>query len=121
MRNVLGFSLKRYMVDLLSVLDENGQVVSGKERLGEEIWKFYSDLYIEKKRDERVEEEVLEQVEMCLDMKDKNMLGEKVSKGEVDECLGSMKKGKTPGSDGLPVEFWDVIGDCVYEVVMKVL
>ena len=112
-------------VDLSIVLDENGLEVNGKERVGEEVCKFYVELYKEKKRDARVEKDVLKQVEMCLDLDDKSMLGEKVSKEEVDECLGSMKKGKTPGSDGLPVEFycafWDVIGDCVYEMVMKVL
>lgn len=45
-------------------------------------------------------------MEECLGMEDKEMLSEKVRKEEVDQCVKSIKKGKTPGSDGLPVEFY---------------
>lgn len=75
-------------------------------------------------------EEVSEMADYCkiLDCKvgkeDGEWLEREVSKVEVKEVLGSMAKNKTPGSDGLPVEFyssfWDIIEVEFCEVMNEV-
>lgn len=111
--------------ELMSVLDENGCDVSGNDKVKNEVWKFYDNLFSEKIRDMNVEEDVLQQIEMGLEKEDKIGLSEDVKLNELEIGLKEMKRGKTPGLDGLPAEyykvFWEMIGVYVHEVCIAVL
>ena len=56
-----------------------------------------------------------------LSTKEKKLLEENIQMSELTNALQSMKKGKTPGSNGFPVEFfrqfWNEIGPFLYRAV----
>lgn len=60
-----------------------------------------------------------------LDATDKNRLDAEISMSELTNALNSMKKGKTPGSNGFPVEFfrcfWLELSPFLYRAVQKSL
>lgn len=72
-----------------------------------------------------MEKDVFEEVGLFLGCEDAEFLGDEVRKCELEMGMRGMKKGKTPGVDGLPVEFynmfWEVIVDSVDEVCVEVL
>ena len=36
-----------------------------------------------------------------------------ISRNEVEVAISQMKKGKTPGMDGIPVEVWMCLGEVI--------
>lgn len=49
-------------MDMVSVIDEDGKEVGGNEKVKKEAWKFYSKLYAERRGDEQVEDDVLDEI-----------------------------------------------------------
>ena len=59
----------------------------------------------------------LETLPKSLNLEEKEKCEGMLTKAECLQALKSMKSGKTPGSDGLPIEFYNVfcneISDCL--------
>lgn len=100
---------------------EGEEEVNG-DRMVEAIRAFYADLY-GGGRGAPVEEvrEYCQVVKGNLSEEDAVMLVEPVQEEEVEGVVKKMKKNKTPGGDGLPVEFyevfWPVLKNQLCEVV----
>ncbi|KAK3922595.1 LOW QUALITY PROTEIN: LINE-1 retrotransposable element ORF2 protein [Frankliniella fusca] len=68
---------------------------------------------------------ILEDIQDCLSPQDRQALAADVTAEELLHALKKSPRNKSPGSDGLPAEFytvtWDVIGTTVLQVVNTVL
>lgn len=75
------------------------------------IEEYYEDLYGEKSVDERVIAQILEYIDKTVEPSD--TLGQAFTAADLRQCLKSFKTGKSPGLDGLPIEFyltfWDIL------------
>lgn len=75
------------------------------------IEEYYEDLYGEKSVDERVIAQILEYIDKTVESSD--TLGQAFTAADLRQCLKSFKTGKSPGLDGLPIEFyltfWDIL------------
>ena len=122
------FNLERYRVNNKSItklVDDEGNEVTGTENILNEEVKFYSTLYTSQCNTDLNAQEGLTQLGLSLEDIPK------VTENNKDECEGilnmqectdvvkEMKQGKSPGSDGYPIEFytffWDVIGQVVVD------
>ncbi len=110
--------LNRFMHSLLS---ESGKEITESKEIRKEAVAFYEELY---KGEQVVEEETASCFYEGLPQVPEGVNGELVkpfTKEELYNALNSMKCGKAPGIDGIPVEFykafWAVVGDDLFDVL----
>ena len=112
---------------LYSLLDKNGQLVEGTEKISHVIHDFYEKLYTSEIEDEDAQNEFLSQVTVKLTQNEKEKLDEDLSLDELKRSMMDFKKNKSPGSDGLTKEFYDffweslcpLFFDCIKEIEVK--
>ena len=86
-----------------SIKLENGQICKDRRRILEEQHKFYKTLYTE---DRKIQFNIKNETDIRLSEEDKNRLDENVSLEELGAALKMLKLNKSPGNDGLTVEFY---------------
>ena len=110
---------KNYKTSHITMLEStNGNTISEPAEVLSEIKHFYENLYNNQHSTENFDHEFLSNVKK-LEQKNINDLEKELQIDECEKALRKMKNGKTPGSDGLSVEFykifWQHIKDLVYE------
>lgn len=98
-----------------------GKVETGT-KIEETVKDFYTDLYSGKEEAKMSEiKEYCQVLEDALNPEDKEMLDCEITEPELLDAVKSMQRNKTPGRDGLPVEFfefgWTVLGKHFLEVL----
>ncbi|MGL5950694.1 MAG: hypothetical protein ACRCZH_04655, partial [Cetobacterium sp.] len=92
---------------------EEGILIKETKAMKEMTEKFYGELYAEKKIEDDVVREVLSFIEKKI--KDSAPLNVNFSLLEMEKGLKQFKRRKSPGADGLPVEFyvtfWDILAN----------
>jgi hypothetical protein len=110
------------------LIDEKGQTYNTPQTIMEHTKQFYQNLY---KQDNKHIDETLEQAEQyfltdndiaTIQEQDKNALDHPITLEEIAKAVKDLPNNKTPGSDGLPVEFykmfWGKIQEIVYESII---
>ena len=108
-----------------SLVTDNGQLVSEfKDVLNGQL-NFYSSLY---SSGETVESWDSELVDQCfindndipmLDEEDRELYEGKISEGECVEVIKTFKNGHSPGTDGLPIEFYKMFWNDITNLVLN--
>lgn len=113
---------RKHVNSISHILDANGNVCFGHQGIEQVFVDFYSKLWSES--DPKNVSDVcfaLPDDLISLSDCDADFLVKDVSKNEVFQTLISLPSGKSPGPDGLNVEFyrffWDVVGDHLFDVV----
>ena len=108
-----------------SIKDNEGNIVTGTDNIQEIQVQFYKNLYQSQELciDKELEEKYLENMEQELKEESKNKLEEDITIAELSEALQKMNNNKSPGHDGICVEFyklyWNNIKYDFYEVVQQ--
>ncbi|CAH1233576.1 Hypp797 [Branchiostoma lanceolatum] len=99
----------------------DGTVVSSREDILDTYHDFYENLYGAEPIDIEDRAYFLDQLENRLPEEDRSHLDRPLSLEELEKALKEMQNGKTPGSDGLPKEFytrvWPIVGRDLLEVL----
>ncbi len=116
----LSLEKKRQTFNKISKIKcENGKTVYTTDEILGESESFYSKLYDKEEIEQDDIYAYIEQVKIpvVLDDDDNGILCDEITEKECFEALTSMSKNKSPGPDGLPVEFylefWNDIKDMV--------
>ncbi|KAJ1166981.1 hypothetical protein NDU88_007374 [Pleurodeles waltl] len=112
---------------LVELRDSEGNLQSGKERVMRVITDFYGELYSPKSSERSQAASFLKGISKTLSPEERGGLNAPFTLEELHLPTTTSKRGKTPRSDGLPVELyvelWDLIGpdllDLYEEVVGK--
>ena len=76
---------------------------------------FYQNLFSHESLDIQKQDHIIAQLERCLSDADANTCEGLLTRDECHNALKGLARGKTPGIDGLPVEFyiayWDILGN----------
>ena len=103
---------------ILKVQKENGDTAETTDTIKERVERFYTELYREKTTDTDVTTELLDTINK---MDDNVVLTQDFTLTELDKCIKSFKKGKSPGEDGLPLEFyltfWEILASDLLTVL----
>ena len=98
---------------LVSALKTDCGWVTDSAAIMQEQVRFYKQLYTSQLLDDRDQEEVLKVIDCRLSEEEKLSLETLLSEGECLLALHAMPANRTPGSDGLPKEFyvcfWDIL------------
>ena len=99
----------------------DGRVIKDSRDLLGCIANFYESLYSPEPIDNEKQDSLLNTIECFVPENFKLLLEEPLSADECHKALTHMKSDKSPGSDGLPAEFynffWDEIGEAIVEVL----
>ena len=106
---------------ILAMRREDGSIVSDITNICNSWVSFYSTLFTACQCDIDIQNELLSKVASCVPPDQVGLCEGYLSLEEVQIALSGMARGKSPGSDGLPAEFyitfWDVLGAVLIEVV----
>ena len=91
---------------ITEMFDNEGSLMKNTETVIPYIRNFYRDLYGEVNTDMNFEKEFLNQINSVVTEGDNCSLTGETSEKEVLGVVKSMNKGKSPGEDGLPAEFY---------------
>ena len=113
---------KRGAHDWFSAMrSSDGSIVSDLDGICNSWVEFYTSLFMVEEVDLSVQESLLSKVSACLSSEQASLCEGYLTVEEVFAALNGMAKGKAPGSDGLPMEFyvafWDVLGADLVEVL----
>ena len=92
--------------NISSILDRNNSETFEKNEIIEEIRNFYSDLYSTSNPNESDIAEFLDMELPKVANAWSDQLSDFVSREEVVKAIKTSNKGKTPGPDGIPIEFY---------------
>ena len=96
---------------------DNGEIITNQHSILEKQGEFYEELYTDKgKMNENEMKHYLQDVDMpILTKNDSTICNNKMTKEECFKTINKMSYNKTPGNDGLTVEFykafWNELGD----------
>jgi len=104
-----------------SILDSNGSEVSDRAELIRAHESFYANLFSREEIDLVTQEALLSNLSLRLSEEDRDRCEGLLLLPEITTALGNMSKNKSPGPDGLSVEFyskfWDLLGPILLEVI----
>lgn len=96
---------------MVNLRNKEGEKMADTDGIFSVVENFYKELYDEKVSDENILREVL----TCIGktVKDDTALINDFNLSEIDKSVKDFKRGKAPGADGLPLEFyltfWDIL------------
>ena len=105
------------------ILDKNGKLEYGTSNVLKRQVEFYKNLFTSEQNDNNQREKTffLSSIDKELSETSKNKLDSDIEISEIVSSIKKMPNGKSPGSDGLPVEFykifWNDIGNDYFEVI----
>ena len=105
------------------VQDSQGNITSDPDKILSEIQSFYSKLYTFTGWDgisDNVNETLFDKIDIPrLSDEEKQFLENPITKQEIFDVIKSMKLNKTPGFDGLPIEFYVVFWPDINDLLLQ--
>lgn len=118
------FKLGRERFDrnvVYSIYDPSGAEVSDRAGLIHAHEEFYANLFSRDKIDLTIQQKLFSNLSLRLSEEDRDKCEGLLSLLELTAALGNMSKNKSPGPDGLSVEFyskfWNLLGPILLEVI----
>ena len=100
--------------------ESDGTIISDIGGLCQSFASFYSDLFSSSTTDPVVQDSLLNNISSVLPPSDASICDGRLSVEECFAALSGMARNKSPGSDGLPMEFylkfWDLLGSDLVSV-----
>ena len=115
------FRQSRNVID--SLKQQDGNTTENNRQILNEMGHFYQNLYSSQIKDLECTEYIQQiDVEKCLTNEQSTSLDRVLTLEEFDPVIKEMKENRSPGSDGIPIEFykvfWQQIKDLYYEMIM---
>ena len=119
----LGLEKHHQKHNMITALKTSTKKLSDFESILQEMVRFYTDLYSSKDIEESLMDEYLEKTNMesVLNEKEIALCEGPLSIDECTETISKMKKNKSPGIDGLPVEFYQTFWNEIKHMVVNAL
>ena len=104
-----------------SLTNSQGQEVSSQIDIESILVDFCKNLYSKDNLDLRVKESLIDDLEFVLSDSELDSCEGEFTKDELFAALGGFQTGKSPGSDGLPTEFYKVFWQDFGDILVLVL
>ena len=118
----LNLEKKRVTTNTIKSLQkDDGTFTQSDIEILNEQHKFYSKLYEEKQTNENIDEYLNETTVRELKENEQMLLEGEIRETECKDAMCKMKLNKSPGSDGLPFEFYQVFWDEISQLVIRSL
>ena len=108
-KQLLASNQKKTFIDKLQ-LDGRNEETSDPKQILKEIKHFYHNLYSENEKMDRTDDLFFNMSHLNISEASKKSCDEKITFGECTSMLNKMSLNKSPGNDGLSVEFYRIFG-----------
>ena len=88
------------------LVSQSGNVISDPDVIINEVQSFYSELYTKDEIDSDSVKEVLSHIKTRVDLGNKQVCDQILTKEELTSSIKGLSRGKSPGNDGITVEFY---------------
>jgi hypothetical protein len=115
----LNLEKRNYEKKLIKCIgNDTNDLVCDTKQIMDKLYKFYYDLY---KNSGTCDPEGFDEftVDNKLNIEDSQMLEQNITTDECKEALDMLPSGKTPGTDGLSVEFIKAFWKCISKYLMR--
>ena len=100
--------------------DPADRLVSDTDGILKETKNFYESLYTAEDTDPNAQEEMFAHIDKTITEEQNEALSANINKREILEAITSMANGKSPGSDGLPPEFYKTFEHLLVDDLLEV-
>ena len=104
--------------------DEHSKICTDKDDIMRIATKYYKNLYTPNKVNTNTQDRLLKNIKNKISQEQKQKLDAPITLEEIKTAIFQMKPGKSPGLDGIPVEFyqefWDEIKDLYFAYINRV-
>ena len=104
-----------------SLFDENGIEKTSQQDLENILTRFYQTLFTSDSLDMQIQTDIIDALEFSLTDHERELCEGLFTLDELFTALKGLQTGKTPGSDGLPTEFYLCFWDDLGELLLSVL
>ncbi len=117
---------KKVSKDIIGQLakEKNGEIYTDKENIMNISTQFYKDLYTPSNVNVNTQHKLLKNINKKVSAEAKVNLDSPITIKELQMAVFQMLKGKSPGLDGIPVEFyqeyWDIIKDLYFDFIRAI-
>ena len=112
--------------DIIGQLGESkdGEIFTDNENMKRISTKFYTELYTPSKVNEKTQDRLLRNIKKKITAEQRATLDAPLTIEEIRKTIFQIQTGKSPGLDGIPIEFyqefWDVIKDLYFAFIREV-
>ena len=104
-----------------TLLNSQGEETSSQTDMESILVDFYKNLFSKDNLDLHVQQSLIDDLEFTLSDSERVSCEGDITKDELFMALGGLQTGKSPGSDGLPTEFYKAFWDDLGDVLVRVL
>jgi len=117
----LGLEKRRQSKTYINEINtKEGKATKDYVEILERVQEFYEELYKRGGVDEKSIDDVLESVENVLSKEDGDWCDREIEEAEVIEAIEGLRSGKSPGSDGIGIEWYKVYKEEVAPILVEV-
>ena len=118
------FNEKREKAYIYQLENDQNQIVSTTPEILNTTFEFFSELFKEKPNYPQLAKKILKGITPIEDLQNSEDLTKLITKTELFWIIKKMATGKTPGPDGIAIEFyckcWHIIGDDFTQVLKEI-
>jgi exonuclease III len=103
------------------LIDENGKILKTKEDIMNHAKKFYEAEFSESTMDEASYNILLDSITSQLSEEQMNSQAGLFTEAELEKVRKNMKRNKSPGNDGLTIEFYDICWTFIKDDLLEVI
>ena len=89
-----------------SLQNQQGKILTTNSEILEECKNYFQNLYTKQKTCEKTQNLLLKYISHKITNEQNNKLTKQIEITEIKEAIQSMENGKSPGLDGIPIEFY---------------
>ena len=108
---------------ITSIKQENGNNVESQSEILQSIGSFYEKLYLSNDRSKEEIDSYLRHIDIVNTLSDheKDELEKMPTSDEYSKIIKSMKHNRSPGFDGLPIEYYQVFWDYLKQIYVEMI
>ena len=96
---------KQSKEQITQLQNNKNQLLPTNSKIIKECQKFYQSLYEKQNSCKTTQEELLKEIHKIVNIDQNDHLTKKIEKKELKQAINQMEEDKSPGVDGIPVEF----------------
>ena len=97
---------KNKLKNIKSLNNKQGKILTTDSEILQECKNYFQNLYTKQNTCEKTQNLLLKQITNEITNAQNNQLTKQIETTEMKEAIQSMENGKSPGIDGIPIEFY---------------
>ena len=110
---------KKNKKHIKSLQNQHEKILTTNSEILEECKNYFQNLYTKQKTCEKTQNLLLKYISNKITNEKNNKLTKQIEITEIKEAIQSMENGKSPGIDGIPIEFYKELIEIIKKDLQK--